>query len=436
MRKLWQGQVFRTLHPGGAIHVGKAAIVLASVALVASACSTLGIGLGGSSSAPTVSSISPNSGSTNGGNTVTISGNNFDGATQVSFGGSTTTNIKVLSNTSISVVVPSEPAIMNGNGGKVQVTVTNSAGTSPSCFTTIIFCGSAYAYVGPSAPPGCFQWSPGVITLHNLNASHTFPVYSKNGVTIGPSFDLNASTVNLAPSAQACVGLNGVSVNKFTVGGSLGESADFVVNITGPVSYSNTFPLLSQPLASFTIMAGPIPVEIVPALQLYATTSANVGVGATVSAANSNPLSESAIMGFNAGLQNGAWGASTTFKCATADNVACFAPGGVGVTAQAGVNVQANLWGQIDFLVYDLAGPDVQAGPMAQVGAVGWSSTGAAPWWAVCGGVQAGFGLAGNAHLFGGTQWIGKTYNLWGPSILAHSSGAPTSVSSACDPLV
>lgn len=421
---------------GGIIHISKVGVVLAVVALVASACSSLGLGLGGNSPAPSVSSISPNSGSIGGGENVVVSGNNFSGATQVSFGGVTTTNIKVISNNSLSVVVPAEPAIMDGHGGKVQVTVTTPSGSSPSCFTTIIFCGSAFAYVGPSAPPGCYQWSPGVITLHNLNASHTFPAYSKNGVTIGPSFDLNASTVNLSPSAQACIGLNGISVSKFTVGGSLGESANFVVNITGPVSYGNTFPLLSQPLASFTVMAGPIPVEIVPALQVYVTTSANVGVGATVSAANSNPLSESAIMSFNAGLQNGAWGASTSFKCATADNVACFAPGGVGVTAQAGVNVQANLWGQIDFLVYDLAGPDVQAGPMAQVGAVGWSSTGAAPWWAVCGGVQAGFGLAGNAHLFGGTQWIGKTYNLWGPKILASSSGAPTTVSSACDPLV
>src|ERR1700716_262292 len=72
---------------------------------------------------PTVTSISPNSGPAAGGMPVTITGNNFTGATAVKFGGTAATSFTVNSATSIAATSPA-------GGGTVDVTVTNSGGTS------------------------------------------------------------------------------------------------------------------------------------------------------------------------------------------------------------------------------------------------------------------------------------------------------------------
>ena len=79
-------------------------------------------------SVPAVSSFSPTSATK--GNTVTITGSNFNGISSVSFGGTAATSFTVVSSTSINAIV--------GNGNSGNVTVTNSAGTgSLSGFTYI-----------------------------------------------------------------------------------------------------------------------------------------------------------------------------------------------------------------------------------------------------------------------------------------------------------
>jgi len=86
---------------------------------------------------PTVSAVSPTSGSTEGGTPVTITGANLEDATAVHFGASSATRFTVTSPTSISAVSPA------GSVGTVDVTVTTHAGTSPT--------GAAdhFAYVPP-----------------------------------------------------------------------------------------------------------------------------------------------------------------------------------------------------------------------------------------------------------------------------------------------
>jgi len=73
--------------------------------------------------APTVTSVSPNSGPTSGGTAVTITGTNFTGATAVNFGMVAATNPIVTSNTQIMATSPT-------GLGTVDVTVTTSGGTS------------------------------------------------------------------------------------------------------------------------------------------------------------------------------------------------------------------------------------------------------------------------------------------------------------------
>ena len=74
--------------------------------------------------APTVTSISPNSGSANGGTAVTIRGTGFLGGARVSFGGTAATAVKVVSSTSITAKTPAHAA------GAVNVVVTNTDGKS------------------------------------------------------------------------------------------------------------------------------------------------------------------------------------------------------------------------------------------------------------------------------------------------------------------
>ena len=76
--------------------------------------------------APTVSAISPNTGTIAGGNTVTITGTGFTGATAVTFGGMATTSFSVNGDgTSITVASPATTTT-----GIVNVTVTTPGGTS------------------------------------------------------------------------------------------------------------------------------------------------------------------------------------------------------------------------------------------------------------------------------------------------------------------
>ena len=73
---------------------------------------------------PVVTGISPVSGPTSGGTSVTITGTGFTGATSVKFGSTPATSFAVTSDTSITAASPAESA------GTVDVTVTTPGGTS------------------------------------------------------------------------------------------------------------------------------------------------------------------------------------------------------------------------------------------------------------------------------------------------------------------
>ncbi len=75
--------------------------------------------------APAITSVSPNSGSTAGGQTVLISGTNFSGATAVTFGGTAAASFTILNDSEISVVAPAV-----NSAGAVDVQVTTNNGTS------------------------------------------------------------------------------------------------------------------------------------------------------------------------------------------------------------------------------------------------------------------------------------------------------------------
>ena len=83
---------------------------------------------------PVVTSISPNFGPLTGGNSVTITGTGFTGATAVAFEGMAATNLAVSGDTSITATVPA-----NATAGTVDVEVTtpNGVGTGSALYTYI-----------------------------------------------------------------------------------------------------------------------------------------------------------------------------------------------------------------------------------------------------------------------------------------------------------
>ena len=89
--------------------------------------------------APTISSVTPNSGTTAGGTSVTVTGTNFTSGASLSFGGVQASNVVVASSTSITATTPAHAA------GAVNVVVTNPDNQSATLT-------NGFTYT--SAPPG------------------------------------------------------------------------------------------------------------------------------------------------------------------------------------------------------------------------------------------------------------------------------------------
>jgi hypothetical protein len=102
-----------------------------------------------SGAAPTVTGLGTTSGSTGGGNTITIAGTGLASATAVSFGAVQATAFTIVSDTSISVVVPEQLS------GTVDVTVTTAFGTSStSSADQYAYSGTAPSVTGLSEQSG------------------------------------------------------------------------------------------------------------------------------------------------------------------------------------------------------------------------------------------------------------------------------------------
>jgi hypothetical protein len=150
---------------------------------------------------PSVSSVSPASGSTAGGNTVTLGGNGFTGATTVSFGGNPATGITVLSSTVITAVAPA------GSAGTVDVTVTTPGGTSAANPNDHYTYGSAVTSVSPHT--GSTAGGTVVTVTGNGFTGSTAVDF---GSTPGTSLVVNSNTSVTVTSPAGAVGTVDVRV--------------------------------------------------------------------------------------------------------------------------------------------------------------------------------------------------------------------------------
>ena len=87
---------------------------------------------------PTISSVSPNTGSVDGGTVITITGTNLSGATSVTIGGAPGTNVVAVSSTTVTAVTPA------GSVGSSSVAVTSPQGTATAA--------NAFTYFSVTVP--------------------------------------------------------------------------------------------------------------------------------------------------------------------------------------------------------------------------------------------------------------------------------------------
>ena len=204
-------------------------------------------------SPPTVTSVSPNSGSTAGGTAVTITGTNFAAGATVTFGAAAATNVVVVSGTQITASTPA------GNAGAVTVTVTVS-GQSGSLASGFTYVGGTPAVSSVSPSSGSTAGGTAVtITGTNFaaGATVTFGAAAATNVVVVSGTQITAST----PAGNA-----GAVTVTVTVSGQSGSLASGFTYVGGTPAVSSVSP-------SSGSTAGGTPVTI---------TGTNFAAGATV----------------------------------------------------------------------------------------------------------------------------------------------------------
>lgn len=130
--------------------------------------------------APSIASLTPGSGPTEGGTSVVIDGTDFTGVTAVTFGGVAAPGFTVNSATRITATAPANPA------GAAPVAITNAQGTSnPSGAATYTYVQRPAAPVFTSAPPSATNASTAIFAF-SLPAGAS-AVFSLDGSSFQPA---------------------------------------------------------------------------------------------------------------------------------------------------------------------------------------------------------------------------------------------------------
>jgi Autotransporter beta-domain/Bacterial Ig-like domain (group 3)/IPT/TIG domain len=227
-----------------------------NIAVTASVNGTSQTGIGTnaysySASPPTVSAISPATGSTSGGTQVTITGTNFNGTPQVTIGGVAASQVTVVNSKMISAVTPA------GTGTNVPVVVTTSFGSNAAA--------NIYSYAQPVTPP---QPAP---TLTSVSPP-SGPSQGKTPVTIKGTNLTGATSVTFGgAAATGVVVVDAQTITALTPPGTVGAAVDIVVTtpatstttqtatLAGAYTYVNAAPTVTAVLPnSGTVQGGTV----------------------------------------------------------------------------------------------------------------------------------------------------------------------------------
>jgi hypothetical protein len=248
-------------------------------------------------SPPTITTISPNSGSTNGGTGVTITGTNFLSGATVTFGGTGATGVTVVSSTSITATTPAHAA------GAVNVVVTDSSGSGTLT--------NGFTYTA-------------AVIIGLVQATSATPQSSQTSVKVSYSKAQTAGDLNLV-----AVGWNDTSATVQSVTDSVGNSYSLAAGplkgtaLTQSIYYAKNILAGSNTVTVTFSQAAVFPdvrileykgLNTTAPLDVAAGASGTSGSNATVSSGSATTTSANELI-FGAGMTNGAFGkAGTSFK--------------------------------------------------------------------------------------------------------------------------
>lgn len=177
---------------------------------------------------PTVSSVTPNRGKTSGGDSITVTGSNFDvgGTTTLKIGSAAATNVVVTSATSLTATTPA------GTAGAASVTVTTAGGSGTLT--------SGFTYV---PPPVITSFTPAqgpAGTSVTINGSNFDAAAANDVVLIGgaPAVITSASTTRLIATVAASAATGPVSVS--TAFGTATAATNFTVLIYRSLAFTSS----------------------------------------------------------------------------------------------------------------------------------------------------------------------------------------------------
>lgn len=174
--------------------------------------------------APTISTVSPVSGTTAGGNTVTITGTNFRTGAVVKFGTTTATSTTFVSATQVTAVVPARAA-----GGAVDVSVTNTDGQVASKTGAYTYISNAPVVSSLSASFGfALGGMPVTITGQNFQSGATVSI---GGTAATSVVFVNATTLTAVTPTHATGTVSVAVTNPDAQTGTLANS--FTYRVTG-----------------------------------------------------------------------------------------------------------------------------------------------------------------------------------------------------------
>jgi hypothetical protein len=162
---------------------------------------------------PTVSSVSPNTGPTAGGTSITITGTGFVAGATVSVGGTACTGVVVVSATSITCSTPV------GSAGTVDVIVTDSNGTSASSVN------DQYTYTAAAVP------SVTLVVDTATGLSNGLPAGGYLATVTGTNF---TGATAVAFGANACTSITVASSTSLTCIVPAGVAGTVEVTVTAP----------------------------------------------------------------------------------------------------------------------------------------------------------------------------------------------------------
>jgi hypothetical protein len=229
--------------------------------------------------APTVTSLTPNSGTTAGGTAVTITGTNFTGATGVTIGGAAATGVTVVSATSITATTPA------GAAGTASVVVTTPAGSNAA---NTLFTYTTPAPV-PAAPPA-LSMDANLSSL-SISTGALSPAFASNTNSYTSSVANSVASITITPTrnqASAIITVNGTPVlsgSPSSISLNVGSNTiaitvtaqDGVTKLTYTIAVTRAAALLTQ--APLAVSASPSALNATTTTTLIST-SGGSGTGA------------------------------------------------------------------------------------------------------------------------------------------------------------